>query len=155
MGCISGFGIAFAAPILALAALPTSVWAQPVSAATSVNIVISGVRNARGNVLACLTSDPKAFPDCGKDPKARKISLPARPVVTARFDDVPPGTYAVALIHDENGNNRMDVALFLPREGFGMSRNPKIGMGPPKFKSAQFLVEGASVQMPISMRYIF
>ena len=120
----------------------------------SVEVDISGVRNARGNVLVCLTTDPKAFPDCGRDPKSRKLSLPARATLTARFDQVPAGTYAIALIHDENANNRMDLALFLPKEGFGMSRNPKIGMGPPKFKNAQFTVAGETVKLPITMRYM-
>lgn len=103
----------------------------------------------------CLTANPKAYPDCGKDPASRKLALPATASLVARFENMPSGVYAAALIHDENGNNRMDVALFLPREGFGMSRNPPIGMGPPSFKSAQFAVSGTPVRLPVKMRYLF
>jgi len=48
----------------------------------------------------------------------------------------------------------MDLALFLPKEGFGFSRNPKIGMGPPKFKSAQFSVGADDVSYAVKMKYI-
>lgn len=47
----------------------------------------------------------------------------------------------------------MDMRLFLPREGFGFSRNPAIGMGAPKFKSASFPVSGEGAQM-IKMKYM-
>ena len=120
-----------------------------------VEAVITGVRSAKGNVLVCLTANAKAYPDCGKDPKSRKLSLPARATLTAKFEDVAPGTYAIALIHDENGNNKMDVVLFVPKEGFGMSRNPAVRMGPPTFKSAAFVVGADPVKLPITMKYMF
>lgn len=154
MGSISVFGIGCAALTLGLVIFPASVRAASEAQRTTVEIDISQVRNSRGKVLVCLTANAKAFPDCGKDPASRKLALPANASLVARFEGVPPGTYAVALIHDENGNNRMDLALFLPKEGFGMSQNPKIGMGPPKFKSCQFAVSGSSVRLPITMRYM-
>ena len=128
--------------------------AAPQQLAT-VEATITGVRSAKGNVLVCMTANAKAYPDCGKDPKSRKLSLPARATMTATFEDVAPGTYAIALIHDENGNNKMDLAVFVPKEGFGMSRNPKVGMGPPSFKSAAFAVGGDGVKLPITMKYMF
>ena len=73
----------------------------------------------------------------------------------ARFDIHAPanGTYAIAVVHDENGNNKMDKAIFLPREGFGFSRNPAIAMGPPSFKSASFAVAG-DMRQSIKMKYM-
>lgn len=131
----------------------TAAAAEPASKGT-IEISISGIRNARGNVLICLTANPKAYPDCGKDPKSLKQSLPARASLDARFEGVAPGSYAIALVHDENGNNRMDLALFLPKEGFGMSQNPAIGIGPPSFKSAKFTFSGDTIRLPIRMRYM-
>lgn len=129
--------------------------AEPPKPLASVEATITSVRSGKGNVLVCMTANPKAYPDCGKDPKSRKLSLPARATMTAKFEDVAPGTYAIALIHDENGNNKMDLAVFIPKEGFGMSRNPKIGMGPPSFKSAAFAVGAGDVKLPITMKYMF
>ena len=63
------------------------------------------------------------------------------------------GTYAIAVVHDENSNNKMDMALFMPKEGFGFSRNPTITVGPPSFKSASFVVAG-DVRQSIRMKYM-
>ncbi|MEW4467300.1 DUF2141 domain-containing protein [Parasphingorhabdus sp. JC815] len=127
--------------------------AAPEPTAT-LDILISGLRSTKGNVLVCLSSNPKYFPDCGKDKEARKIKVPTSNASHLQIKKVMPGTYAVALIHDENSNGKMDMSLFLPREGFGFSRNPKIGMGAPKFKSAQFTVGSENLNYTVKMKYI-
>jgi uncharacterized protein (DUF2141 family) len=119
----------------------------------SVEVSLTGLRNTKGQVLVCLTANPKAFPDCSKDKGAVRMAVKAGSA--AKFTVTAPanGTYAISLVHDENSNNKMDMTLFLPKEGFGFSRNPAIGMGPPKFKSASFAVEGATAQA-IKMKYM-
>ena len=120
----------------------------------SIDLAITGLRSEKGNVLVCLSTDPDYFPDCSKDKKARKLKIAAAQAEKIKITGVKPGTYAVALIHDENANGKMDLRLFVPREGFGFSRNPKIGMGPPKFKSAQFILGADDVQYAVRMKYI-
>ena len=119
-----------------------------------VTVVVSGLRSGSGQVLACLTTQAKGFPDCRRDPAARKLAVPASGPVTLRFVALPPGHYAVSLLHDENGNGRADMVLMLPREGFGFSRDAAVRMGPPKFAAAAFAVDGAMVTMPVRIRYI-
>ena len=68
---------------------------------------------------------------------------------------VPPGTYAIALVHDENGNRRMDKTLILPREGFGFSRDAPVRFGPPSFAAAAFAVASQPVRQTVKMRYMF
>src|SRR3546814_9091921 len=63
------------------------------------------------------------------------------------------GTYAIAVVHDENSNNKMDKAIFVPTEGFGFSRNPTITVGPPSFTSASFPVAG-DMRQSIRMKYM-
>jgi len=121
----------------------------------SIALSISNLRSTKGDVLVCLSTNPKYFPDCRKDAKARKIQVAASKAGSVKIDGVKPGTYAIALIHDENTNGKMDLALFMPKEGFGFSRNPKIGMGPPKFKSAQFTMGNENVSHAVKMKYIF
>lgn len=123
--------------------------------AGEVTVTVEGLRSANGQVLACLTASATSFPDCRRDPHARKQVVPARQDVAIHFADLPPGRYAIALIHDENANGKPDMALFLPREGFGFSRNAPVRFGPPSFSSAAFILgDGAQVQM-IRMRYMF
>lgn len=151
MALISGLAILATAPISAVGANQTAV--APIVMAT-LDISVTGLRSEKGDVLVCLSSNPKYFPDCRKDKSARKIKVAATSAGKVHITDVKSGVYAVALIHDENANGKMDMRLFLPREGFGFSRNPKIGMGPPKFKSAQFTVGATDVNYAVKMKYI-
>jgi len=126
--------------------------AEPETAAT-VDVALSGLRSGEGQLLACLTSDPKAFPGCQKDPHALRLTVPAR-APHLHFSGVRSGTWALAVVHDENGNGRMDMTLFLPREGVGVSRNPRPRMGPPTFESAAFAVGGRDVSLAVEMKYM-
>jgi uncharacterized protein (DUF2141 family) len=121
----------------------------------SIDLAITGLRSEKGDVLVCLSNNPKYFPDCSKDKNARKLKIAAARAGSVQIAGVKPGTYAVALVHDENANGKMDLRLFLPREGFGFSRNPRIGMGPPKFKAAQFTIGAADdAHYAVHMKYI-
>ena len=118
-------------------------------------VTVVDVRSADGSVLACLTPSEGAFPDCGEDERAQRRMVRANARVTIVFNDVPPGEYAISLLHDENGNGKADTVLFLPKEGFGFSRDAKARFGPPKFSAAAFTVDSdAPVYQKIRMRYM-
>lgn len=125
-------------------------------AGQDVSVVVNGLRNDRGVVLACLTANMALFPNCKNDPQARKVEVrAAHGPVTLDFGKVPPGTYAFALFHDENANGKIDLALVVPREGFGFSRNAKVRFGPPSFAAAAFPVNNAPVRQQVQIRYMF
>jgi uncharacterized protein (DUF2141 family) len=124
------------------------------TAEATLDVSVTGLRNAKGKIQLCLTANPKAFPDCSKDANARKLTVSAANAAAIRFDAVKPGTYALSLIHDENGNGKLDTALAIPKEGFGFSRNPKIAFGPPSFKAASFAFSGDASQS-VKMKYMF
>ncbi len=127
--------------------------APKATTASTLDVSVSGKRSAKGQLLVCLTANPKAFPDCSKDAKAKTAKVSASGSAV-RFDGLMPGTYAISIIHDENSNGKMDMRVFLPREGFAFSRNPTITFGPPKFGSAAFQIgEGANNQS-VKLRYM-
>lgn len=101
----------------------------------------------------CLTADPDNFPRCVDDRNATTRSVPAG-TEALRFDGLPRGGYAVAVIHDENGNARLDTFAGIPKEGFGFSRNPPIHFGPPKFSAARFTITGDAEKQQVKLRYI-
>lgn len=155
MGFTSGFGIGFAARTSVLAIGMLNVMALSASPMTStLDVSIHGLRSMKGNVLVCVTANPKFFPDCSKDPKSHRAKVAANNAVNVSFPGLTKGTYAVALIHDENGNSKMDMAIFLPKEGFGFSRNPAVVTGPPKFKAAAFQIDADEVNQKVKMKYM-
>ncbi|MES2443597.1 MAG: DUF2141 domain-containing protein [Pseudomonadota bacterium] len=119
----------------------------------SLDVEITQLRSGKGVLRLCLTTDPNDFPDCRSGANAIRRTVPAgSPHV--RFDGLAPGTYALAVIHDENGNAKLDTFAGIPREGFGFSRNPAIGFGPPGFKSAGFAVNGDAATQQVRIRYL-
>ena len=138
-----------------LAAASASVLLGAVSGGTSVTITVTDVRNAKGVIRACITSSAADFPKCDVAATSHKLIVAAADTLTLRFVDIAPGTYAIALAHDENNNGKMDRALMLmPKEGFGFSRDAKVMMGPPKFKAAAFTVGSEPVTLTAKMRYM-
>ena len=123
------------------------------AAPPTVEISVTGLRNMKGQILVCLTTNPKAFPDCSKDKASVRMAVKAANAGDFLVHAPANGTYAIAVVHDENSNNKMDLAIFLPREGFGFSRNPAITVGPPSFKAASFAVTG-DMRQSIKMKYM-
>jgi len=114
---------------------------------------VDRLRSSKGLIQLCLTSDPTNFPNCVDDARALRRTVPAT-TRAVRFDALPVGAYAVAVVHDENGNSRLDTLMGIPREGFGFSRNPAVGFGPPKFAAARFDLDQKGTEQNIRMRYL-
>lgn len=152
LGSIFGFGIGFA--------VLTAAWATSLSATETapqnneLRVRITELRNDKGMVHACLTGDPAYFPDCTGDPHALKLSVPSQQASELRFYHVPAGTYALSVVHDENGNGKLDTFAKIPREGFGFSRNPRIRFGPPTFSETSFKVSAGDNLLEVRVRYL-
>ena len=154
MGFISESGTGFAAPIKGLAALllaPLMIGAVPTG---SLDLSIEGLRSQRGDIQLCMTMLPAKFPSCKGDPNARRMTVPAAQAAKLRIENLPQGQYAIAVIHDENSNAKLDTALGIPREGFGFSRNPVIMFGPPRFSAAEFRVGDGETAQRLKMKYL-
>ena len=53
------------------------------------------------------------------------------------FDQLPPGTYAVAVFHDKNNNGILDKNMLgIPLERYGFSNNARETFSAPSFNSA-------------------
>lgn len=138
-------GIAFAAGLAGMA--------TPASAG-SVTITVTDVRSNAGVVRACMTTVKSIFPRCARDPNSHRTVVPAGRSVTIRFDNVEPGEYAIALLHDENNNGKADRVLGMaPREGYGFSRDAPVRMAPPDWDDAVLTIGTASQRLTIQMRY--
>lgn len=132
---------------------PLSALLLSASPIASLELDVVNLRSGKGMLRICLTARPESFPDCKDDPRAVSRSVAAA-APRVQFDGLAPGNYAAAIIHDENGNNKLDTMMGIPREGFGFSRNPAIRFGPPRFDAARFPVDGASKPQQVKMKYL-
>jgi len=74
---------------------------------------------------------------------------------TLTFKNLPPGTYAIAALHDANSNGKMDTNMLgIPKEDYGASNDAKSTFGPPKYKDAKFDVMKDQT-ITIKMRSVF
>lgn len=120
---------------------------------SELSIDVAKLRNAKGVIRICLTAAPNNFPSCVNDAEAVTRSVPAG-THELRIAGLPRGDYAIAVIHDENGNKKLDTFMGVPREGFGFSRNPPIGFGAPRFTAARFSLQSDTETQQVTMHYL-
>lgn len=117
-----------------------------------IRVTIKGVKKSVGLMTAELfRNDPEGF--LNKKGRLFRVRYAAHAPVTQFCLEAPePGQWAVVAYHDENANQKFDKGAFgLPVEPYGISRNPKIRLGPPPIEDALFDVEevGAAVEIKL------
>ncbi|HVJ09740.1 MAG TPA: DUF2141 domain-containing protein [Acidisarcina sp.] len=117
-------------------------------------IHVDKIRNEKGALGATIFRSPDGWPE-NTDKAFRHGPYPIMGSTgTATFADMPPGDYAVAVIHDENGNRKMDRNIFgWPLEGFGFANNPKVLLKAPPFQEALVHVACPVTEITIHMTY--
>lgn len=123
------------------------------SSASTLTVRIVNARNANGVVRIALFQSAEGFPgDASKALRTQPAKIDPQ-TLTAQvvFSELPQGTYAVIIFHDENGNGKLDKNLVgIPKEGYGASNNPAKKMRPPTFDEAKFsLTSDQSVEVKL------
>jgi uncharacterized protein (DUF2141 family) len=116
-------------------------------------VQIQGASSDKGMIRVLLFSGGKGFPDqVGQ--AAKSFSLPPKnQQVAFTISDLAPGTYALAVIHDQDGNGKLSSnAVGYPIEKFGFSNNPKVYFSPPSFEKAAFPLGKTPIKVAISLR---
>jgi uncharacterized protein (DUF2141 family) len=115
-------------------------------------IHVTGIRGDAGNIRFALHNDPAAFPE-GEDYAGDEVIAKSGKLTTV-FKDLPPGAYALAIHHDENGDEEMNTMLFgIPKEGYGFSNDARVIFDPPDFAAAAFEVKPEGAEITLSVRY--
>ena len=127
---------------------------QSIAQSGSITVHITGMKNLPGMFGVSLYNSKKGFP--GKHQKAyasvfKKMTNNADTVV---FEHLPYSMYAVSIMHDENNNGKLDTNFIgIPKEGVGVSNNPKIGFGGPKFEDSVFTLDKKELEVTIAIKY--
>ncbi|MEM8822501.1 MAG: DUF2141 domain-containing protein [Pseudomonadota bacterium] len=143
----------FAAALVMGLAAP--VWAECAAGdETRLEVSVQNVRSSSGNVtITVYENDRQKFLASGA--KLVRDRAPAQAGVTRSCLPVPgPGTYAVAVYHDEDGDRDFDRnALGLPQEGYGFSNDAPTLMSLPSFEDVVFEAGSGTTPLTITMRY--
>ncbi|MFG6687520.1 DUF2141 domain-containing protein [Mariniflexile sp. HNIBRBA6329] len=114
-----------------------------------ITVVISNIKSNNGKVFAALYNSESTF--LGKGIKGNIENIENNSC-TVTFKNIPNGTYAVSMFHDENDNNKMDTNFMgIPKEDYGCSNNAKGFMGPPKWEDAKFEIKNESIIQHIKL----
>ncbi|WP_356595400.1 DUF2141 domain-containing protein [Pseudomonas oryzihabitans] len=69
-----------------------------------------------------------------------------------RFE-LPPGRYAVSVIHDSNSNSQLDTNFIgMPTEQYGYSNNPPLRMRMATFEECAFTLHAAGLRQQVTLR---
>ena len=139
--------------VLMFANLPVPAIAQ--SACPRIHVNILNIRNSIGTVACALFESPDGFPNEYLRSATNVMVIKIRKAqARCDFEDIPPGTYAMAVVHDENMNGKLDTNwLGLPTEGYGFSNNAKAVLSAPSFSDASFTYDGRNVDLTMSLHY--
>jgi uncharacterized protein (DUF2141 family) len=140
---------------ISLCALSLSGLAQA-EQTSQLEVHVYGAKNDIGQVLITVYNSGENWLKHDADKIVAQRSIPADQHVQTVFDNLPYGKYAIAVIHDENNNKKIDMSWLPvphPEEGYGFSNDAQPNMGPPKFEDAVFTIKKPKVSKKILLHY--
>jgi len=120
-----------------------------------IHVKILNIRNSIGTVACALFESSVGFPTEFLRSATNVMVIKIRKSqARCDFEDIPPGTYAMAVIHDANMNGKLDTNLLgIPTEGYGFSNDAKGLLGAPSFSAASFQYDGRNLDLTMSLHY--
>ena len=117
----------------------------------TITVTVTNIPGAKGDLLVGFYDSEKSFT---KEPlpQSPKTDLTSGNDVTAKISGVMPGKYAIAVVHDLNGNGKLDKTLIgMPKEPLAFSVIRTIPRGKPKFDACAFEVGKKDLEMTIAL----
>ena len=143
------------AGVLSLLMAVAAVFVTAQAACPGIHVQIQNIRNSTGTVDCALFESPKGFPTEVLRSATNVMVIKVRQTqARCDFADIPPGRYALAVVHDENMNGKLDTNAFgIPTEGYGFSNDVTGVFGAPAFSAASFAYDGRTLALTISLQY--
>jgi uncharacterized protein (DUF2141 family) len=138
--------------VLSAAAMAAALAAAGAAFAGDVTVKLNGVQARHGVIYVALQSGDQ-FLKHGSTAGAA-VPDPAAGAQTVVLHNVPPGDYAVVVIHDENGDKMMNFdAGGMPLEGWAMTRYGPGQDHSPTFEEARVTVSADGAAYELTMNY--
>jgi len=117
-------------------------------------VEVEGLKDDSGKLHASLYASEDGFPTKPEKAVAQADAPISGGKARVVFRGLPPGGYAVAAYHDENGNGKLDTGfLGIPSEGLASSNDAKGFMGPPPFEKARVEVGPGEQRITVHVSY--
>ena len=128
------------------------------AAAAKLTVKVTDIRNGSGNLVFGVFTSASGFPSDNK----KAVNWQIKPAEARDAGDdksvtftceLPAGTYGATVLHDENKNDKMDTRFGIPREGYGVTNNPKPKFRAAKFSESTFTLPPEGAEVTISIQY--
>jgi len=119
--------------------------------AGEISVVVKNIRALQGSLRVAVVNSEAGLGSKAEPIAARAVAVTGEEM-TLRFPNLPGGTYAVMVMHDANGNGKLDTNLIgMPTEGYGFSNNPNV-MRRPRYDEVSFAIGDAPLTVTINLR---
>lgn len=122
--------------------------------ATRLYVDVQGVRASKGLIAVTLyADDSKRFLVKHGSLYVGRVAATA-PMTRVCIYLPAPGTYAIAVYHDINGNQKFDRNMLgLPSEAYGFSNNASTFFGLPSFNSVRIALPHNDMTISVKLKY--
>jgi uncharacterized protein (DUF2141 family) len=118
--------------------------------AADLTIHVDGVRRSAGQVTVAVYNSADSYL---KTPLKSAAAVAVEGRTTVMLADLPAGEYAFAVVHDANGNGKMDRNLLgMPKEDYAFSNNAVGKMGPASFTDARFTLPASGAAVHVTLK---
>ena len=108
------------------ASLFAALLAAGATQAADLTVTVTDIRASTGTIRIAVVNSEAAWNNEAA-PVVRKAIVVSGKEATFQFPGLPPGQYAVQVMHDENDNGKFDTNFVgMPTEGYGFSNNPQV-----------------------------
>lgn len=108
----------------------------------TLTVKAEGLRSSKGLIAVGVYNTAETFLEEGKT-FTGVFETAKTGTTTILIPDLPDGTYAVSIFHDENGNKKLDTNFMgIPKEPVAFSKAKMKTFGPPSFEECAFDLKG-------------
>jgi len=120
-----------------------------------IELIISNIRNQEGVIRIGLYRSDAGFPHKPAESFTLAKDTISGGVLRLFIPAVEAGSFGFSILDDENQDGKMDYRFgIIPKEGFGFSNNPRVGLKPPSFSETSVCYTDGLKKVTVKMVYI-
>ena len=121
---------------------------------SDLTVLIHGAHSTRGKIRIGLFDNADNFKAKVNPADSAVVTITDKGKATYTFHNLPEGSYAVAVYHDENNDGTLTKRhLGIPVEGIGFSNFPEFKRKPPVFEEVAFDLKDKDMTIEIPLFY--